>query len=61
MTEKERHPISQLIGKLIGYLIRLGILGFIGWLVVSFVEIVFRNGNPDTVYTAWNFWAKIFK
>lgn len=61
MTEKERHPSAYLIGKLIGFLIVLGIWGFIGWLVVSFIEIIFRNVNPDTVYSAWNFWAMVFK
>ena len=57
----EEHPIASLIGTLVRLIIRLGLLGFVGWLVVSFVEILFRNGNPDVVYTTWNFWAKIFK
>jgi len=55
------HPIAYLIGVIIGWILRIAFIGFILWLVISFVEIIFRNGNPETVYSTWNFWQMIFQ
>ena len=29
------------------------------WLIASLIEISFKNLNPDTVYSVWNYFAAI--
>ena len=53
--------IIRIVITILIWLFWLAIVAFIGWLVISFVEIIFVNGNPDAVYHSWNFWAIIFK
>lgn len=61
MKSKNEHPIAYLSGLIIGKIIRLAIIGTILWAIISFVEIIFKNVNPETVYSSWNFWQLIFK
>ena len=49
------------VGWIIGKIIRLAIIGTILWAIISFVEIIFKNGNPFAVYSFWNLWQLIFK
>ena len=37
-----------------------GIVGCV-WVVASFIEIFFKNLNPDSVYSAWNYFAAIVR
>lgn len=61
MNSKNEHPIAYLIGLIIGWLIKIGFFGVVAWMAISLGEILFKNGNPETVYTSWNFWQLIFK
>lgn len=37
-----------------------GIL-FIGWLILSYVEVLIKHGAPNPVYTTWNLFSILIK